>query len=124
MPFENNINLGFFHGQLKKMYENQNLTFRNTNSNIFKNLNQSKLAKSLSDPISWKALVNDYIYILKRIKPEVIIAPYPRLDHNQVHKLSTIALLEAIEIIGKRDGKLLLYTNHLGNHSAPIPIGI
>jgi len=90
-------------------------------SNMFIKYNQSKLLQGLKKPVNWNALVDDYTYILKTIQPDIIVTPYPLLDRNNIHKLSTIALLESIKKNNIKKGKLFLYTNHLvPNESYPL----
>ena len=57
-------------------------------------------------------MVGNIEYLLKEIKPDIIVTPYPALDYHKDHKLSSIALFEAIMKSGIRKGKLYLYTNH------------
>jgi hypothetical protein len=52
------------------------------------------------------------MYVIQHVNPEVIVAPYPRLDGHLDHKLSTAALLEALRNLNWNQGSLLLYTNH------------
>jgi LmbE family N-acetylglucosaminyl deacetylase len=61
---------------------------------------------------TWKNLVADLEHLVKTIEPEIMIAPYPRLDWHVDHKMSTVALVEALKNLNWREGSLLLYANH------------
>ena len=50
---------------------------------------------------------------MKTIRPDILVAPYPRLDAHPDHKMSTAALVEALKKLNWQHGSLLLYTNHL-----------
>jgi len=49
--------------------------------------------------------------LLKKVKPEVIVAPHPQLDTHRDHQYTTVALSEALAR-WKNPVMLLLYTNH------------
>lgn len=50
--------------------------------------------------------------MIKAVNPSVIVAPYPLLDAHSDHKMSTVALFQALRNLDAREGSLLLYTNH------------
>lgn len=117
ISIENCINLGFFDGTLKTMYENRNkdiegLYTKTNNINTFRKYNVSKLQTYLKGSSSWISLVENIRVLLDTIKPELIITPYPVIDSNSDHKFTTVALLEALKGKNIRNGRLLLYTNH------------
>ena len=75
-------------------------------------MNVSSLSSGLSGKSDWNSLVVNIEYLLKIIEPDIIVAPYPALDRHSDHKLSSIALFDAIKKSGVRKGHLYLYTNH------------
>jgi LmbE family N-acetylglucosaminyl deacetylase len=62
---------------------------------------------------TWANLVADLQHLVNEIKPDILVTPYPRLDAHPDHKMSTVALVEALKNLNWRHGSLLLYTNHL-----------
>ncbi|AOS45204.1 GlcNAc-PI de-N-acetylase [Lacunisphaera limnophila] len=69
---------------------------------------------------TWEALVNDLVWELERVRPEVIVAPHPLLDNHADHQFTTIALIDAL---ARWPGacELYLYTNHaLENEAWPL----
>ena len=114
---EHCVNLGFFDGTLQKMYNDKSTPvagiYTNTSDiNTFRKLNISSLSDSLSGKADWNSLVKNLEYLLKEIEPDIIVAPYPALDSHSDHKLSSVALFEAIKKAGIKKGKFYLYTNH------------
>jgi len=61
--------------------------------------------------ITWASLVRDLKAVLRSVDPSVIVMPHPLLDTHPDHKLSTIAVLEALKD-RPANGQFLLYTNH------------
>jgi LmbE family N-acetylglucosaminyl deacetylase len=61
---------------------------------------------------TWANLVSDLEHLVKTLQPDILVTPYPRLDWHPDHKLSTVALFEALKNLDWRHGSLLLYTNH------------
>ncbi|MBF0257316.1 MAG: PIG-L family deacetylase [Desulfamplus sp.] len=117
IPPEQILNLGFFDGTLKTMFEvnpsNVKALYTGiTNIDIFRKQNISPLVNLLEGGTNWNGLVKNLELILKEIEPDIIVAPYPALDKHPDHKFSSIALFEAIKKAGIRSGSLYLYTNH------------
>jgi len=118
VPIEQCVNLGFFDGTLKSMYRNKFsvISGRDTGTSdisTFRKQNISSLAKGLIGKSDWNSLVINIGYILKMVKPDIIVTPYPVLDRHDDHKLSSIAVFDAIKKVGMHKGLLFLYTNHL-----------
>ena len=114
---EHILNLGFFDLTLQKMFNDKSKEIGGfyTNAldiNTYRKLNISKLSTSLSGNSSWNSFVENLTYLLKEIKPDIIVTPYPALDPHPDHKLTSVALFEAIKASGIRDGNLYLYLNH------------
>jgi LmbE family N-acetylglucosaminyl deacetylase len=61
---------------------------------------------------TWNNLVEDLVYVIENVDPDIIVAPYPLLDGHPDHKMSTAALLDALRKLNRKRGSLLLYTNH------------
>jgi len=117
VSLERSINLGFFDATLKYMYHDKSAVVSGRRSHVsdistFRKQNVSSLANGLSGRADWHSLVANIEYLLKEIKPDIIVTPYPALDRHSDHKLSTIALFDAIKKSGIKSGYLYLYTNH------------
>ena len=56
--------------------------------------------------------------VLKRVKPEIVVAPHPYLDTHPDHQYVTVALAEALDR-WKKPARFLLYTNHAGQNQWP-----
>ncbi len=117
IPPESAINLGYFDGTLQQMFQHKNKAVSSlysgiTNINHFRQQNISTLTPKSNGIATWNALITDLKHLLLQIQPDIIIAPYPAIDAHSDHKLSTIALVEAIQELHLTQGQLLLYTNH------------
>ncbi len=60
---------------------------------------------------NWTHLVSDIAHILNELKPEIILSPYPGVSNHPDHRLTTVALFEAIKKIGLKNGLVYLYAN-------------
>jgi len=117
VPYEHSINLGFFDGRLAQMYNQKDKNFsqlytNNYDTTIFRKYNHSPLSKELVGASNWNSLVESLVNILSKIKPDIIVTPYPRLDKHPDHKYSSVAIFEAIKKANIHSGKLFLYSNH------------
>lgn len=117
VPAENILNLGFFDLSLQKMFHDTSKEIGGyytgtLDINTYRKQNISKLSDGLSGRSDWNSLVENFRYLLEKIKPDIIVTPYPALDTHPDHKLTTVALFEAIKASGIREGYLFLYTNH------------
>ena len=117
IPPEQTVNLGFFDATLSAMYRDRTRPVRGRFSQVsdiatFRRQNLSTLGRSLTGRSDWNSLVANLEYLLRRIRPEIIVTPYPALDKHPDHKLSSVALFEAIRRAGITRGRLYLYTNH------------
>ena len=117
IPSEQMLNLGFFCLKLEDMFYDKSkivnsLYTKTSDINIYRKQNISSLAKNLSGNSSWNSLVENLKYLLEKIKPDIIVTPYPALDMHPDHKLTTVALIEALKASGIKDGKLYLYLIH------------
>jgi GlcNAc-PI de-N-acetylase len=111
------VNLGYFNRMLEPMFENQSKdiphrSIRTTDISVFRRYNISDLIQNKSQTSNWGNLVDDLVYILNKTRPKVIVTPHIYLDNHIDHKLSTIALFEAIGKSNLKKGKIYLYNNH------------
>ncbi len=114
---DNLLNLGYFDSTLKEMHKDKFITTkgRYTNSldiNLFRKQNISPLSSLLDGDSNWSSYVGNMEKILNKVKPDIIVTPYPLIDNHTDHKYSTLALFEAIKNIGMHSGELFFYTNH------------
>ena len=130
IPPERSINLGFFDDMLEEMFKDQERDVCGCHTQIsdidtFRKLNLSSMASILDGTSNWKSLVGNLARLLERIKPDIILTPHPVLDSLDMHRFSTIALIEALKKAGQCDGKLFMYANHHEfNHLIPYgPMG-
>ena len=124
---EHILNLGFFDRSLIRMFKDQSKEiggyYTDTlDINMYRKQNISRLASGLSGSSNWNSLVENLSYLLGKIKPDIIVTPYPALDTHPDHKLTTVALFEAIKASGIKDGDLYLYSNHF-LHNEYFPYG-
>jgi LmbE family N-acetylglucosaminyl deacetylase len=112
-------NLGYFDGTLTEMKERPNVPVRSLHADAetlgaFGQFEDMSLIEARGNrPATWANLVTDIERLLTAIQPDILVAPYPRLDAHPDHKMSTVALIEALKNLNWRHGSLLLYTNHL-----------
>jgi LmbE family N-acetylglucosaminyl deacetylase len=117
VPSQNILNLGYYDATLASMYKKkpsavESLSTGISDINLYRKQNVSNLLNGLAGEVNWHSLVSDIEFLLKEIKPDIIVAPYPLLDHHLDHKFTTVALLEAIKQIQLKQGELYLYSNH------------
>jgi len=110
------VNLGYFDARLATMHGKPNEVFPelygpNTDVAPYRRANVSPLLPNASRTNSWTHLVEDLLTILKQVKPQIVVMPYPQLDTHADHEFATVALVEALERY-KQSPTFLLYTNH------------
>ncbi|HEX2862300.1 MAG TPA: PIG-L family deacetylase [Lacunisphaera sp.] len=118
-------NLGFYDGILKRMHAVPNealppLMAKLEDPGHYRSLNVDARLRDRPFKGTWEGLVADLVWELKRVRPEVIVAPHPMLDNHADHQFTTIALIDAL---ARWKGKceLYLYTNHaLENEAWPL----
>ena len=112
-------NLGYFDGTLETMLERPETPVRSAQADVefldtFGHSQDARLVESRDNRrATWAQLVADLEHLVKMTEPHILVAPYPRLDAHPDHKLSTVALVQALKNLNRRHGSLLLYTNHL-----------
>jgi hypothetical protein len=116
---ERTANLGYFDGTLEAMKANpgvavHSITTEADSLDAFRRTQAADLISARPDRnATWANLVQDIEYVVQHVKPDIIVAPYPLLDAHPDHKMSAIALIEALKNLNWMHGSLLLYTNHL-----------
>jgi LmbE family N-acetylglucosaminyl deacetylase len=110
------INLCFPDTKLADMRAQPGRDFRDAfdGPRTFAALRRLNLSEIISDdtPCTWKSLVADLANIIAKTKPRVIVVPHPWLDPQSDHIFSTLAVCEAIESVGMREGRMFLYWVH------------
>jgi LmbE family N-acetylglucosaminyl deacetylase len=114
---DRSINLGYPDGKLARMreYPNQALEpdpSRTDAKGRIKPWRVQLLRTGRRAPATWNNLVAELSDILRGTDPSVIVTPHPMLDSHPDHVHATLALLEALDRINLRKGRLYLYTNH------------
>jgi LmbE family N-acetylglucosaminyl deacetylase len=113
------VNLGYFDGTLQLMRQRPETPVRSLHAeaeflDAFGRCQDTNLIEPRCNrSATWANLVADLEHLVKTIQPDIVVTPYPRLDAHPDHKLSTVALIEALKNLNWRHGSLLLYTNHL-----------
>ena len=123
VPPERCYNLGYFDARLRTMREKPRETLAelygpNDDVAVYRRANVSRLLPNGPRKNSWANLVDDLAELLKRVKPEIVVAPHPYLDTHSDHQYVTVALAEALER-WKKPARFLLYTNHAGQNQWP-----
>ena len=119
LTIDRTANLGYFDGTLETMRERPQTAVKSLHADAefldcFGQFHKPDLvAPRRNRRATWANLVADFEHLLKTLQPEILVTPYPRLDWHPDHRMSTIALLEAIKNLNWQRGSLLLYTNHL-----------
>jgi LmbE family N-acetylglucosaminyl deacetylase len=118
-------NLGFYDGILRQMQAQPSvdlppLMARLDDPGYYRKLNVDPRLRARPFKASWDGLVADLVWELRRVRPEIIVAPHPMLDAHGDHQYTTIALIDALaQWRGKCE--LYLYTNHaLENEAWPL----
>jgi LmbE family N-acetylglucosaminyl deacetylase len=109
-------NLGYFDGTLSWMYHHPELeaTSPSMHSSDLKMFRRCPWTGPIADErpkATWRNLVSDLAYVLKSIKPQVIVLPHPLLEVHPDHRYAALAVFQAISESGLSQGELFLYTN-------------
>jgi LmbE family N-acetylglucosaminyl deacetylase len=119
VPITRTANLGYFDGTLKTMQEHPEAPVRSLHAaaeflDAFGQAqNVDLMAPRRERAATWMNLVADLEHLVTTLQPDILVTPYPRLDEHPDHKMTTIALLQALKNLNWRRGSLLLYVNHL-----------
>ena len=123
IPPERTANLGYFDGRLDAMYLAPRQTIPevygpNTDVALYRRANLSNLVSGAARSNSWPHLVEDLAAVLRKVNPEIVVMPDPRLDTHPDHEFTSVALVQAL---GQWQGNpiFLLYTNHTDSNHYP-----
>lgn len=113
---ENIANLGYFDATLKQMHEapDRAVVSRLTGRVQMADQRRShgeKLLRPGAVP-TWTSLVLDLVHILDTFRPTIVVTPHPVLDAHTDHRLTTLALLEALGRTKSSNMYLYTYINH------------
>jgi LmbE family N-acetylglucosaminyl deacetylase len=122
-PPERTFNMGYFDARLPDMYAKPDQVIpemysENTDIGVYLKDNIGSLLPKRRRASTWNHLVEDIETLLKKVKPDVILAPQPQLDLHRDHQLVTVALAQALARWNKPVA-LLLYTNHADGNRYP-----
>ena len=123
IPPDRTFNMGYFDARLAEMYDKRDQVIpemyrNNTDIAVYRRENIGSMLPKRSRESKWENLVEDTIAILRKVNPDVIVAPHPQLDTHRDHQFTTVALAEAFTRWRKRV-PLLLYTNHADRNRYP-----
>ena len=101
IPPERTFNMGYFDARLAEMHDKRDAVvpemYRpNTDINVYRRENIGSLLPLRPRESKWGNLVDDTLTLLKKVKPDVIVAPHPQLDTHRDHQFTTVALSEAL----------------------------
>jgi LmbE family N-acetylglucosaminyl deacetylase len=118
-------NLGYYDGILRQMHAAPSVALppllaKLDDPGYYRKLNVDARLRARPFTGTWEGLVADLVWELKRVRPEIIVAPHPMLDAHPDHQFTTIALIDALAQ-WKGKCELYLYTNHaLENEAWPL----
>ena len=123
VPPERTANLGYFDGRLDAMYLAPDRAVpevygANTDVARYRRANLSTLVSSTARSNSWQHLVEDLAEVLRKINPDIVVLPDPRLDTHLDHEFTSVAVDQAVERWGGHP-VFLLYTNHADENHYP-----
>jgi LmbE family N-acetylglucosaminyl deacetylase len=116
IPPERCYNLGYFDARLATMHAKPKevvpeMYGPNTDISVYRRANVSRLLPNGPRPSTWANLVEDLATVLAKVKPAIVVMPYPQLDTHADHEFAAVAAVEALER-WKGTPRFLLYTNH------------
>jgi LmbE family N-acetylglucosaminyl deacetylase len=116
IPPDRCYNLGYFDARLAQMHDKPAEVFAelygpNKDLAPYRRANVSQLLPKGSRMNSWTNLVADLEQVFKKVKPAIVVMPYPQLDTHADHQFATVAAVEALAR-AKGPTVFLLYTNH------------
>jgi LmbE family N-acetylglucosaminyl deacetylase len=123
IPPERTANLGYFDGRLDEMYLAPKQTIpevysANTDVAPYRRANLSKLVSGAARNNNWQHLVEDLAEVLRKVNPQIVVMPDPRLDTHPDHEFTSVALSQAMDQ-WQGNPVFLLYTNHTDNNHYP-----
>jgi LmbE family N-acetylglucosaminyl deacetylase len=123
IPPQRTANLGYFDGRLDAMYLAPEQTIPevygpNTDVARYRRANLSTLVSSATRSNTWQHLVEDLVEVLRKVDPQIVVMPDPRLDTHLDHEFTSVAIGQAFEQ-WRGNPVFLLYTNHTDNNRYP-----
>ena len=117
VPAERALNLGYFNQSLAALYREPrgvvaDPVLGSADIEQFRSVGASEALRDRDARSTWQSLVADLVAVVEFVRPATIVTPHPALDASPDHKLTTVALTEALQTAGATDVQLLLYTNH------------
>ena len=121
------VNLGYFNDTLSDMYAEPTQPvvsrFAGTEDvNDFRRFNIANNVPACSGPATWESLQTDLVQFISTIKPDIIVTPHPVLDKNSDHRMSTVAVCQALKQCAISNGQFLFYVIH-STYSSRYPYG-
>ena len=118
VPPERALNLGYFDDTLREMHDEPQRPVTSRFAELsdpafFRRHNDSPILPERDVASTWRDLVADLAEILRRVDPNVIVAPHPLLDTHSDHRFTTVAAVAAAERVGWKAGEFYLYANHV-----------
>jgi LmbE family N-acetylglucosaminyl deacetylase len=123
IPPERCYNLGYFDARLALMRKTPDevvpeMYGPNTDVSVYRRANVGRLLDTKPRASTWAHLVEDLVRVLKKVKPGIVVMPYPQLDTHADHQFVAVAAVEALER-WKGKPQFLLYTNHAAQNLYP-----
>ncbi len=123
IPPERSYNLGYFDARLATMHAKPNevvpeMYGPNDDVAPYRRANVGRMIPNGPRENRWSYLVEDLVAVLKKVKPGIVVMPYPQLDTHADHQFVSVAAVEALER-WKGDARFLLYTNHAFDNLYP-----
>jgi LmbE family N-acetylglucosaminyl deacetylase len=123
IPPDRCYNLGYFDARLADMHDKPTEVFPelygpNQDVAPYRRANVGKLVASGSRLNQWTNLVADLGDVLDKVKPAIVVMPYPQLDTHLDHEFTAVAAAEALAKV-KGPTVFLLYTNHIFENLYP-----
>lgn len=123
IPPERCFNLGYFDARLATMHGKPKdvvpeMYGPNTDVSVYRRANIGHLLPTASRTSTWEHLVEDLVAVLGKVKPAIVLMPYPQLDTHPDHEFVSVAAVEALER-WKGSPTFLLYTNHAHHNLYP-----
>lgn len=118
LSIDRTANLGYFDGTLPAMRQHPATAVRSLHAGVEyldafgQSQNPTLMAPRGNRTATWANLVADLEHLVGTLQPDIIVTHYARLDWHPDHKMTTVALVEALKSLNWRRGSLLLYVNH------------
>jgi hypothetical protein len=98
------------------MYLHPNTDFRTEGDPVafsaLRRMNRSPSLRSDQCRGSWKCLADDLARIITAADPTIVVTPHPKLDPHLDHIFTTLAVCEALKVVGAAAPRMFLYMVH------------